>query len=300
MARSIEEIQADITRVKAEMALRDKYERGFNQPQTKVGWGSYIVNGDRGLLDAYQNRENQWKNMQEQQAYQAKQNALARKFQMEQAERARDFQASEADINREFNREQNELNRDLQERLADKSRANASEDKTDAARLKYQQLLIEREEIKRKGGDTRLVDAELEHIKNKYGFESPETKPFDPKNTIEYKLAKYSRISDKNTLDEIQEAMDTLAEYDTPEAIKRYAELEEVFDKRAKYEEGKEYRKLQIKNWNGTELSSWLINHDYTQEESGAYIVLKNKAGKEIKRVKKPKTTAVSETAWPD
>lgn len=270
MARSIEEIQADIARVKAEMALRDKYERGFNQPQTKVGWGSYIVNGDRGLLDAYQNRENQWKNMQEQQIYQAKQNALNRKFQ----------------------EEQNTLNRDLQERLADKSRTNAAEDKVDAARLKYQQLLIEREEIKRKGGDTRLIEAELEQIKNKYGFESPEAKPFDPKNTIEYKLAKYGRISDKDTLDEIQEAMNTIGEYDTPEAIKRYVELEDAYDKRVKYEEADAYRRSQIDNWKKTggtgELSPWLSNHDYTRIVSGPVILLKNKAGKEVARIKNP------------
>lgn len=70
MARSIEEIQADIARTKAEMQLRDQYERGFNQPQTRVGWGSYIVNNDRGLLDQYQNRENQWKNLMEQERFQ--------------------------------------------------------------------------------------------------------------------------------------------------------------------------------------------------------------------------------------
>lgn len=289
MGRSIEEIQADIARVKAEMALRDKYEQGFNQPQTRTGWSSYIVNGDRGLLDAYQNRENQWKNQMQQQGYQAAQNALNRKFQEEQAV-----------LNRKFQEEQGAENRNLQLEIAKMNKASAAEDKTDAARLKYQQLLIEREEIKRKGGDTRLIDAELNQIKDRYGFETPEAEPFDPKNTVEYKLAKYGRISDKNTLDEIQEAMDTIGKYDTPEAIKRYAELEEVYDKRVKYEESDAYRKSQIKNWNGTELSDWLANHDYTQEEAGAYIRLKNKAGMIVKKVKKPKTTAVSQTAWPD
>lgn len=79
MARSLEEIDAEIAKVKAEMALRDRYTQGFNQPQTKVGWGSYIINNDRGLLDAYQNRENEWKNMLKQQEFQAAEAALNRK-----------------------------------------------------------------------------------------------------------------------------------------------------------------------------------------------------------------------------
>lgn len=100
MGRSIEEIQADIARVKAEMALRNKYEQGFNQPQTKTGWSSYIVNGDRGLLDAYQNRENQWKNQMQQQGYQAAQNALNRKFQEEQGAENRNLQLEIAKMNK--------------------------------------------------------------------------------------------------------------------------------------------------------------------------------------------------------
>lgn len=78
MARSLEEIDADIAKVKAEMALRNKYTQGFNQPQTKVGWASYIINNDRGLLDQYQTREDVWKKQIEQQLYQAEQNRLQR------------------------------------------------------------------------------------------------------------------------------------------------------------------------------------------------------------------------------
>lgn len=79
MARSLEEIDADIAKVKAEMALRNKYTQGFNQPQTKVGWASYIINNDRGLLDQYQTREDAWKKQIEQQLYQAAENEANRK-----------------------------------------------------------------------------------------------------------------------------------------------------------------------------------------------------------------------------
>ena len=64
MPRSVAEIQADIDRVKAQIAYNQKYSQGFAQPSTKVGWNSYIINNDRGLLDAYQARENAWKQQQ--------------------------------------------------------------------------------------------------------------------------------------------------------------------------------------------------------------------------------------------
>lgn len=72
MARSLAEINADIAKVKAEMARR------YNQPSTKAGWASYIINNDRGLLDQYQTREDAWKKQMEQQLYQAEQNRLQR------------------------------------------------------------------------------------------------------------------------------------------------------------------------------------------------------------------------------
>lgn len=74
MPRSIDEIKRDIDKVKQEMSARNQYMQGFNQPQTRVGWGSYIVNNDRGLLDAYQTREDAWKKALQQQEFQAAEN----------------------------------------------------------------------------------------------------------------------------------------------------------------------------------------------------------------------------------
>lgn len=85
MPRSVAEIQAEIARVKQEIAARDMYR----QPQTQVGWGSYIVEGDRGMLDAYQNREDQYNKLMKQQAFQAAEAALNRKFQEQENERNR-------------------------------------------------------------------------------------------------------------------------------------------------------------------------------------------------------------------
>ena len=86
MPRSVAEIQAEIAKVKQEIAARDMYR----QPRTQVGWGSYIVDGDRGMLDAYQNREDQYNKLMKQQAFQAAEAALTRKFQ--EAENAKNRQ----------------------------------------------------------------------------------------------------------------------------------------------------------------------------------------------------------------
>lgn len=157
MGRSIEEIQADIARVKAEMALRNKYEQGFNQPQTRTGWSSYIVNGDRGLLDAYQNRENQWKNQMQQQ----------------------DFQAKEADYNRK-----------LQEKIAGMNKAAADVDKMDEnmlnrnkAVVRYNYAKSALEAAKRSGiiddeekatMDLALAKHELEYWNKRVNYKSPD------------------------------------------------------------------------------------------------------------------------------
>lgn len=85
MPRSVAEIQAEIAKVKQEIAARDMYR----QPQSQVGWATYVGTGDRGLLDAYQNREDQYNKMMKQQAFQAAEAALNRKFQEQENERNR-------------------------------------------------------------------------------------------------------------------------------------------------------------------------------------------------------------------
>lgn len=102
MARSLEEIDADIAKVKAEMALRNKYTQGFNQPQTKVGWASYIINNDRGLLDQYQTREDAWKKQIEQQLYQAAENEANRKNAKEIAGMSKSSGSTSADRLEQF------------------------------------------------------------------------------------------------------------------------------------------------------------------------------------------------------
>lgn len=99
MPRSVAEIQAEIAKVKQEIATRDMYR----QPQSRVGWATYVGTGDRGLLDAYQNREDQYNKMIKQQQFQAAEAALARKFQEAEAEKNRQNALKIAGMNKSSN-----------------------------------------------------------------------------------------------------------------------------------------------------------------------------------------------------
>ena len=55
-------LNKEIDKVKKQLADRQTKYESVPQPKTQVGWSSYIVNNDRGLLDKYQDAERAWYN----------------------------------------------------------------------------------------------------------------------------------------------------------------------------------------------------------------------------------------------
>lgn len=55
-------LNKEIDNVKKQLAARQSNYESVPQPKTQVGWSSYIVNNDRGLLDKYQEAERDWYN----------------------------------------------------------------------------------------------------------------------------------------------------------------------------------------------------------------------------------------------
>lgn len=206
MPRSVAEIQAEIAKVKQEIATRDMYR----QPQSRVGWASYVGTGDRGLLDAYQNREDQYNKMMKQQQFQAAEAALARKF-----------QAAE-----------NERNRQNAYDIAIMNKGAAAEDKRDEAKLRLEKLAIAKSEAERIGGDTRQLDAEIKYLIDKYGFNKVESKEYNPRESSDYILAKFSAVDKDSKPEEIEEAINDISKLSTPEAAKRLAELDKLKTKK--------------------------------------------------------------------
>lgn len=55
-------LNKEIDKVKKQLADRQSNYESVPQPKTQVGWSSYIVNNDRGLLDKYTDAERAWYN----------------------------------------------------------------------------------------------------------------------------------------------------------------------------------------------------------------------------------------------
>lgn len=206
MPRSVAEIQAEIAKVKQEIATRDMYR----QPRTQVGWASYVGNGDRGLLDAYQNREDQYNKMMKQQQFQAAERALQQKFQAAEAEK----------------------NRQNAKAIAAMNKTAVAEDKRDEAKLRLEKLTIAKSEAERVGGDTRQLDAEIKYLIDKYGFDKVESKEYNPRESSDYILAKFSAVDKDSKPEEIEEAINDISKLSTPEAAKRLAELDKLKTKK--------------------------------------------------------------------
>lgn len=258
MPRSVAEIQAEIAKVKQEIATRDMYR----QPRTQVGWASYVGNGDRGLLDAYQNREDQYNKMMKQQQ----------------------FQAAEAALNRKNAQE-----------IAAMNKSTALEDKRDEAKLRLEKLAIAKSEAERVGGDTRQLDAEIKYLTDKYKFEQPSSEPYNAKKKVEYHIAKNKDISaNHNTIEEIQSAMDDIEGYDTPQAIELYVKLEKERIKRERMDKNGATLQAEIDAYDTKDggLSTYLTNAGYTEIiVPGGYALL-NPKGKVVKLKKSGKSTS--------
>lgn len=255
-------------------ALTSDYDR--NDPNADAGWASYIISGDRGILDSYQNREAQKEQLLKQQEFQAAEAALARKFQ----------------------EQENERNRQNAQAIAGMNKQTALEDKRDDAKLRLEKLAIAKSEAERVGGDTRQLDAEIKYLTDKYKFEQPSSEPYDPRNNVDYVLAKHSEVGKDNDLASIDAAIAEVSKYQTPAAAKRLAELDKIKEARVKYEDALAHEKDLVAAWNGGELSDGLTNLGYTAELAGNYIRLKNKNGKLIKRIRIKGSSNNSNNDW--
>lgn len=100
------QLNAEIDKVKKQLAARQSKYEEVPQPKTQVGWSSYIVNNDRGMLDKYQDAERQWYNLKEQERH-AKELAGE---QARNAEKLADKQRAQQDM---MNMDENMKNRSI-------------------------------------------------------------------------------------------------------------------------------------------------------------------------------------------
>lgn len=248
MPRSVADIQAEIAKVKQEIATRDMYR----QPQTQVGWASYVGTGDRGLLDMYQNREDQYNKMMKQQA----------------------FQAAEAALTRKFQEQENERNRKNAMAMAKLSKESASDDRQNEAYLQYQKYILAREKAKAQGIDTSELDLQINHLADRFGFSKPQEAEYDLNKDVNYILAQsgaYDAINNPlndGSEDSLESIRERVAQFHTPESAKELARLDREIKKRDKAIAFKEQLDKDVANyWKTGNMSDLMIELGF--EEAG-------------------------------
>lgn len=203
---TLEQMKQRLSELKLEKARRAQMRANGTPSPTVMGWASAAAGDPSMLMNT--------KQLRDQQAFQAAESALQRKFQDEQ----------------------NELNRQNMLKLQMASKAQANEEKLALAQEQMDKLLIQKTAIEAEGGDSRIIDASINRLLKIYPTLSMEVEgEYDPKQSLNYKLAMNSKLSYKNTQDELSEAMKGLeVNMNSEKAAKEYVRLQEELNKRKK------------------------------------------------------------------
>ena len=100
------QLNAEIEKVKKQLAARQSKYEEVPQTKTQVGWSSYIVNNDRGMLDKYQDAERQWYTLKEQERH-------AKELADEQARNAKELADKQRTQQDMMNMDENMKNRSI-------------------------------------------------------------------------------------------------------------------------------------------------------------------------------------------
>jgi hypothetical protein len=240
MPRSVQEIQNDIAKVKAEIALKNKYMNGYSAPTSNRGWGAYFQ-GDKSVHQKALDDQTAW----------------ARALQQQE------FQAAEA-----------EENRKLQEKIASMNKGAAAEDRQNEAYLQYQKYVLAREKMKAQGLDTSELDLQINHLADKFGFSKPQEAEYDLNKDVNYVLAQsgaYDAINNPlndGSEDALEYMRDRVAQFHTPESAKELARLDREIKKRDKAIAFKEQlEKDKADYWDNGNMSDLMIELGF--EEAG-------------------------------
>ena len=230
-------LNKEIDNVKKQLADRQAKYESVPQPKTQVGWSSYIVNNDRGLLDKYQDAERAWYNKLKDQE-QAKELANAQR------------------------QEQRAIN-------------------LNEARDTLAKLQIMKDNAEQQGHDTREIELQMASVYRDYPelyIKEVVPKEYDPRNSVEYVLADVEDIDDNNTQEEINEAIERISKFNTPNSIKMLNKLDKTLAKRIKKEGDKATYDNEVNGWiNGGDTTKYLYNLGLDTEFAGDKERLVNK-----------------------
>lgn len=243
---TLEEINARIAQLEQNIAEKKAYQRMYRPGKATATW-DYVAEGDRSGLDNIHNEETAYHNMLRQQE---QQNKLLKAQQ-------------------DFTAEQNRLNRDNARALAAMSASNAGMSKLEAIEKELNNLTITKETLDAQGKDSRQVTARIEQIyKNYPEIQRPEIEDYNPETDVNYVLAKSGEMDYINNPNELEEMLNTVKNYRTPEAAKERIRLEREIKRRDKAAKLQDQIESDIANyWLTGNLSDLLVELGY--EEGG-------------------------------
>ena len=257
-------LNKEIDKVKKQLADRQAKYESVPQPKTQVGWSSYIVNNDRGMLDKYQDAERDWYNK------------------LKDQEHAKELANAQRQEQRAIN-----LN-DARDTLA--------------------KLQIMKDNAEQQGHDTREIELQMASVYRDYpelSIKEELHKEYDPRNSVEYVIADVEDIDDNNTQEEINEAIERISKFNTPDSIKMLNKLDKTLAKRIKKEGDKATYDNEVNAWiNGGDTTKYLYNLGLETEFAGDKERLVNKktgrvvAERNINRPKSSPTTKPSKSEW--
>lgn len=240
-------LDKQIAEIEAKIKERDANK--VQQPKTQVGWSSYVVNNDRGLLDNYQEAERAWYNKLKDQELAYAQMKNAKDLAEAQHKEQRSIQLNEA-----------------RDTLA--------------------KLQIMKDNAAQQGHDTREIDLQMATIYRDYpelSVNVEEAEEYDPRSSVEYVLADVEDIDVNNTQDEINNAINRVAKFKTPESIKVLNKLDKTLTQRIKKEESQDKYNAEVNAWTkGGATSKYLYNLGYETQFAGDKERLVNKKTNKI------------------
>lgn len=214
-------LNKEIDKVKKQLEARQSNYESVPQPKTQVGWSSYIVNNDRGMLDKYQDAERAWYNK------------------LKDQEHAKELANAQRQEQRAVN-----LN-DARDTLAKLQimKDNASQQGHDTRDIDVQIASIYRD----------YPELSIKEEVNK--------EEYDPRSSVDYVLADVEDIDDNNTQEEINKAIERVAKFKTPNSIKMLNKLDKILAKRIKKEGDKATYDNEVNAWiNGGDTTKYLYN----------------------------------------
>jgi hypothetical protein len=267
-----------IAELEQRIAEKKAYQRMYAPHKYASTW-DYVAEGDRSGLDRMDASEAAYHNMLRQQEQQERMLALQQAQQEKMLGLQQDFTAKE-----------NALNRQNAKDIATMNKDNQKDAKLFEVKKQLTNLLSDKNILEAQGKPTYTIDntintilEEYPQLKERYSAPKPS---YDPRANPDYQLAKFSKVNAKNSyVEDIQEAIDELSKYQTPEAARRLAELDLELELRKKADASGETLKNEIAafNINSGDISDYLTNQGYTVAKAGKIYKLLDKNGKVVK-----------------